>query len=439
MSFTDTQLAWIVAAILGGLIVPQVVLTVWFVWMVRSRTRASHERLLDRETAAAVPAEVVLCLRGCDATLGDVFAALARQCHRDWRLKVIVDSTHDPAWEAAHTAVRTLEDRGAAWVQATIEPLAVRPTTGSLKCASLRQALESLDPRTRVVALIDADSVVREEWLATLVDECMRPGVGAVSGNRWYDPVHNSLTGTIRMLWNAGAIVQMSAFGIPWGGSLAVRRETLDATGWAEIIRTTLCEDTSLAAPLARAGWQHRFVPALVAVDEDDDVALGPLTRWIARQLLTARLHHPSWPLVAIHGVSTSLAIGGAMAFCVVAIARGSWAAAAIAAAAVVAYEGASAVLFLAISSAVQQAVVAAGGRVRAASPARFLWRMAIIPMTQVVYAIATVAALTTRSIEWRGIIYDIVRIAGRSAVQIRPSGHAADQDTARAGETAAG
>jgi len=439
MSLTDTQLAWIVAAVVGSLIVPQVVLTVWFVWIVRSRTRASCERQRDRETAATVPAEVVLCLRGCDATLGEVFAALARQCHRDWRLRVIVDSTRDPAWEAAHAAVRALEDRGAAWRQATIEPLAVRPTTGSLKCASLRQALESLDPRTRVIALIDADSVVREEWLVTLVDECMRPGVGAVSGNRWYDPVHNSLTGTIRMLWNAGAIVQMAAFGIPWGGSLAVRREAIDATGWTEIIRTTLCEDTSLAAPLARAGWQYRFVPALVAVDEDDDVALGPLTRWIARQLLTARLHHPSWPLVAMHGVSTSLSIGVALAFCVVAIARGSWGAAAIAAGAVVAYEGASAVLFLAIASAVQQAVVAAGGRVRAVLPGRTLCRMALIPMTQVVYAVATVAALTTRSIEWRGIIYDIVQIAGRKAVQVRPSSHAADQDTARAGDTATG
>ncbi len=437
MSLTETQIAWILTGVVGGLIVPQVALTAWFVRMVLSRTAASRQQ--DREAAASVPTEVVLCLRGCDATLGDVFAALARQSHRDWRLQVIVDSIQDPAWEAAHDAVRTLEGRRAAWREATIEPLAVRPVTGSLKCASLRQAFGSLDARTRVVALIDADSVVREEWLVTLVDECTQPGVGAVSGNRWYDPTCDSLTGTIRMLWNAGAIVQMAAFGIPWGGSLAVRREALDAIGWPDIIRTTLCEDTALAAPLAREGWQHRFVPALVAVDEDDDVALRPLTRWIARQLLTARLHHPSWPLVAMHGVATSLALGVTIAFCGVALWRGSWMAAVIAAGAVIAYEGASAVLFLAIASAVRHAVITAGGRVRPVHLGRILCRTALIPMTQVVYAVATVVALTTRSIEWRGIIYDVVTIAGRNAVQIRSSGQPADQDTARAGDAVAG
>jgi hypothetical protein len=433
MSLTDTQVAVIVAAVLGGMIVPQVALTVWFLRMVQDRTRPRAARDGGGEAAGTVPAEVVLCLRGCDATLDDVFAALARQRHDDWRLRVIVDSESDPAWEAAHSSVRRRGDHGAAWRQATIEPLAVRPTTGSLKCASLRQAFASLDPRTRVVALIDADSVVRDSWLGTLVAACMQPGVGAVSGNRWYAPVGDTATGTIRMLWNAGAIVQMSAFGIPWGGSLAIRREAMDASGWTDLIRTTLCEDTSLASPLARSGWQYRFVPALIAVDEDDDVALVPLTRWITRQLLTARLHHPSWPLVAIHGVGTSLALTATIMVAGAAMGRGSWPAFEIAVGAVAVYEAVSAILFLAIESAVRQVVVAEGGRPTRVSPGRVLWRIALIPVTQAVYATATVAAMVTRSIEWRGIIYDITRIDGHAGVRVRPT--TVRQDTALAGD----
>jgi hypothetical protein len=438
MSFTDTEAAWIVAAVLAGQIVPQFGLAVWFIRMIRGCARLHADGTDGREAAATVPSEVVLCLRGCDATLHEVFASLARQRHRDWRLRVIVDSERDPAWEVAHAAVRTLEADGASWREATIEPLATRPTTGSLKCASLRQAFATLDPAARVVALIDADSVVREEWLITLVDGCMRPGVGAVSGNRWYDPVHDTLTGTVRMLWNAGAIVQMAAFGIPWGGSLAVRREALDACAWPDVIRTTLCEDTALAAPLALAGWKYQFVPALLAVDRDDDVALVPLTRWIARQLLTARLHHRSWPLVALHGVGTSVAIAVAIAWCGVAMMRGSWTAVAIVATAVVAYEAVTAALFLAIESAIEKAVVAAGGHLRRVSLGRVLWRFAMIPMTQAVYATATLIAITTRSIEWRGVIYDVVRIGGRTEVHIRGALSEADHDTARAGDGAA-
>lgn len=423
MSLADTQTAAILAAALTGLIVPQAALTAWFIGMTRARTREFGRRAGGREAAAAVPAEVVLCLRGCDPTLADVFAALGRQRHRDWRLRVIVDSDRDPAWEAAHAAVRRLDADGAAWREATIEPLAERPTTGSLKCASLRQAFATLDPGTRVVALIDADSIVHEEWLVSMVDECTLPGVGAVSGNRWYDPVRDSLPGTVRALWNAGAIVQMTAFGIPWGGSLAVRREALEASGWADVIRTTLCEDTALAAPLSRSGWRYRFVPALVAIDEDDDVATGPLTRWIARQLLTARLHHPLWPLVAVHGLGTSLGLVATLVFCVAAGWRGSWTAVAIAAGAAIAYEAISIGLLLAIESTVRRAVAAAGSGFRPARVGRLLWRCALIPVTQGVYAMATVAAIATRSIEWRGVVYEVARIAGRPGVRIRSSG----------------
>lgn len=432
----DTQVATVVAAALGGMLIPQIGLTGWFAWMVPRRMWAHGDDADGQSAGTDVPAEVVLCLRGCDATLEEVFAALARQRHRDWRLRVIVDSEQDPAWTVAHAAVHRLAERQASWREATIEPLAVRPTEGSLKCASLRQALDSLDSRTHVVALLDADSVVREDWLTTMAYETMRPGVGAVSGNRWYEPSHDSVAGTVRMIWNVGAIVQMSAFGIPWGGSLAVRREALEACGWLDIIRTTLCEDTALANPLARAGWKYRFVPSLIAVDEDDDVAMGPLTRWIARQLLTARLHHPSWPLVAVHGLGTSLALLLALGWAVIAAACASWGSMAIAIVAIACYEAATALLFVVITWTVKNAISSAGGRPRPFSFRRILWQVALIPLTQAVYALATVAALATRSIEWRGIVYDVARINGRLGVRVRTGGR---HDTARAAEAPTG
>ena len=430
----DTWLAIIVPATLGGMLVPQIGLTGWFAWMVPHRMRA--HRVAAGDQAVDVPAEVVLCLRGCDATLQSVFAALACQRHRDWRLRVIVDSEQDPAWTVAHETIHRLGERAASWREATIEPLTVRPTEGSLKCASLRQAMASLDSRTRVVALLDADSVVRDDWLTTMAYETMQPGIGAVSGNRWYEPIHDSIAGTVRVIWNVGAIVQMSAFGIPWGGSLAVRREAMEACGWLDVIRTTLCEDTALTEPLTRAGWRYRFAPALIAVDEDDDVALGPLTRWIARQLLTARLHHPSWPLVAVHGLGTSLALLAAIGWAMAAAASAAWGSMAIALTAIACYEAATALLFLVIAWTVRTAVASARGRLRSFSVRRILWQIALIPLTQAVYGVATVVALATRSIEWRGIVYDVAMIDGRCGVRVRTSGR---HETARAAEAPTG
>jgi len=411
--------AAVLALCLGALLVPQVVLTLWFARIVRLRTGEFVGRGTARHESAAIPAEVVLCLRGCDATLPDVFAALARQSHRAWRLRVVVDSTDDPAWPVAEAAVTRLAGEGASWNGHAVEPLAARPSRGSLKCASLRQALRSLAPETRVVALVDADCVVHVDWLHTMVDECLRPGVGAVSGNRWYEPVRGSSPGVVRALWNAGAIVQMTTFGIPWGGSLAVRREAADACGWVEEIESTLCEDTALAAPLARSGWAYRFVPALTAVDTDDDIGWGALTRWIARQLLTARLHHPAWPLVAAHGLGTSLVLVAGAAAALGAWAVGDHASCAVVAGAVLIYEVVSVLMVAIIAGAIRAAAAAAGRGIPPFSAGRFIRWGALIPATQAVYAWAMAHAVTARSIEWRGIVYDVEHVDGRTAVVI--------------------
>ncbi len=417
--FTGNTTAAAVALTLFLLLVPQIALTAWFVWAVRRRTRQFSSRDGFRGESATIPAEVVLCLRGCDPTLEQVIETLGGQRHGNWRLRIVVDSTDDPAWPVARSAVAHLAESGrASWLSSTVEPLAERPATGSLKCASLRQALSSLAPETQVVALVDADAIVHDNWLLSMVDECMRPGVGAVSGNRWYDPIHDSVPGTVRAIWNAGAIVQMTAFGIPWGGSLAVRREALEACGWTEIIRTSLCEDTALAAPLWKSGWTYRFIPSLVAIDDDDTVSLRPLTRWIARQLLTARLHHPLWPAVAVHGVATSLALAAAIASCAVAGANGHGKTLALVGGSLAAYEIASLALVFSIEKTVRNALEATGRTFRPTNWRRGLSRCLMLPATQWVYAQAVVTAIFAKTVDWRGVVYHID--AGESGPRVR-------------------
>lgn len=199
----------------------------------------------------------------------------------------------------------------------------------------------------------------------------------------------------------------------------------MEACGWADVIESTLCEDTALAEPLARSGWAYRFVPALTAVDRDDDIAFGPLTRWIARQLLTARLHHPAWPLVAMHGIATSLAIVGGLVGVVAAFMIGQRHAAISLVGAIVAYEVASFVMFLAIAETIRVALTAMSRPVRAMSPGRALWWAMMIPATQCVYGMAMASAAASRSIEWRGIVYGITASShGLSVEIIHPSGH---------------
>lgn len=414
-------LAWLPCLALLALLPPQLLLTVAFV----RRLRSAEPTVSD---APCLPTEVVLCLRGADAGLDQLLALLARQRYRPWRLRLVVDSSADPAWPLVQRRVLALDaDPLTTWTEARIETLAARPRCGSLKGAALRQALLSLAADTEVVALIDADASIGEHWLATLVGACQGEGLGAVSGNRWYDPGADSVRGTVRALWATGAIVMMSAFAIPWGGTLAIRREVIDGSPWLELLRTSLCEDTALTRPLVQGGWRHRFVPQLISVETAEGPPLLPLTRWIGRQLVMARLHHPGWPLVAAHGLATSLLLLLVSIQVLLAVGIARWDLLALALATLAGYELASLALAAWISRATARVLALAGRPLRPWSARRWLWQLLLLPLTQLVYGWALLLAITARRVEWRGVIYRLGRegvwIERLSAFPFDPAG----------------
>jgi hypothetical protein len=403
----------LLVVVLAGVLMLQAGSTALFTWLVQ-------RRLARRPPLATPPAaaEVVLCLRGADASLPAALAALAAQQYLGpWRLLLVVDSPADPAWELAAGAIAQLEASGeASWRAARMVALAEHPQKGSLKSAALRQAFDSLDPATAVVALVDADAVVAPGWLEALVAGCDQPGVGAVSGNRWYSPAQGSGAGQVRAIWNAGALVLMTMVGIPWGGSLAVRVPLIETSGWRDVLASSFCEDTALPAPLARSGWRYQFRPELLALDCDDGIALRPLRRWISRQLLTVRLHHSAWPLVLLHGVGTWLLLLLVLLALGFALALGRWAEAAVLLLALLAYELGCWGLLLTIRVVASWALRPLGEPLPALGWAHATALLRWMPLTQWVYGLATLQAALARTVEWRGVHY---RVRGRTVERI--------------------
>ena len=409
LAFIAAPLAVALLATLGL----QLLLTFAFAVVVRRRLRR-RPGLAE----PAPPAEVVLCLRGADPSLGDALMALAGQTYPGpWRLLVVVDSRQDPAWPLAQQTIDRVEAAGVArWQAARLTPLATRPASGSLKSASLRQAFGELDAATELVALVDADAVVAAGWLAALAAGCGQAGVGAVSGNRWYAPAAGSGPGLVRAIWNGGALMLMTLLGIPWGGALAVRRSLIEPSGWLAVLATSLGEDTALPEPLARCGWRYEFRPELITLDRDDSIALRPLGRWISRQLLSARLHHPAWPLVALHGLGTALLVLVALLAALAALLLGRLAEAGLLLAALLAYELGCVALLLLIEAVAARGLAPLGGRLPQPDLAH-AWRLLRwLPLAQWMCGLATLRTALTRRVEWRGVHY---RVTGRSVERL--------------------
>ena len=388
------------------------------------------------------PARIVLCLRGSDPFLAATLRAAIDQDHPDYELRIIVDSRADPAWAEVHEAIAAaglaasaagglpvpptsglpvlpssglpvLPSSGLPVLPSSglrgiiVEPLESRPAASSLKCASVLQGLRGLDDSIGMVALLDADVVPPRHWLGTLAKTLADDRCGVATGNRWYQPPDAGLGTWTRAAWNGGALVQMVCFGIPWGGTLAIRRDVLDAAElprkWAE----AFCEDTLLPAAIRGLGKQVRFVPELIAINRES-VTMASLLPWISRQLLTARLYHPAWMPVAGFGLSVPVVLA-ATAFAVgLAVARGDGTTAARLLAGAGLFVASLPVLLAWIEQIVRRSVA---GIITAGEPSlssRLPLMLAGVVVAQCVYVAALVRASLMRSSQWRGATYAI-------------------------------
>jgi hypothetical protein len=389
----------------------QVVAVIGFVRTLRCRRWAEPKADYGPKTA------VILCLRGADPFLPACLEGILTQDYPCYDLHIVVDGIDDPAWPVAHQAVGRC---GATHVR--ILPLTERRQTCSLKCSSLVQAVSQLDASYEVVALLDADIVPHRSWLRELVAPLSDPDVAAATGNRWYSPGAVSWGSLVRWQWNAAAVILMTRGSIPWGGTLAIKRDVLvrsQAPGrWAH----AFCEDTLLYGELRRLGYRVAFVPSLMMVNREG-CTLTAFCGWARRQLLAARLYHPAWGMVVAHGLTLSGIQLVALASMGAALGLGHGQAAVRMAAGMGAYWAVMAALLAVIEAAVRRVQVARGESTHWIKCRTFPRIAAALWLTQAIYAWALLSALFVRTVTWRGIRYSVEGPARIRMMEYRPYG----------------
>jgi cellulose synthase/poly-beta-1,6-N-acetylglucosamine synthase-like glycosyltransferase len=230
-------------------------------------------------------------------------AAILDQDYPRFELRIVVDHRSDPAMPVVEDV---LSSRPAA--NAIVQQLSDPLGTCSLKCSSLIQAVAGAEPSAAFVAQLDADTIPHRSWLRELATALSDEHVGAATGNRWYMPDNPTWGSLVRYAWNSAAVVLMHSYRIAWGGTLAIRTSVIRDAGLLDRWSRAFCEDTMLFRILRDAGWEVRFVPSLMMVNRES-CDLAGFVGWVQRQLLTARLYHPSWWAVVAHGWGTSLGL----------------------------------------------------------------------------------------------------------------------------------
>jgi cellulose synthase/poly-beta-1,6-N-acetylglucosamine synthase-like glycosyltransferase len=182
--------------------------------------------------------------------------ALARLDYPDFEVLVIDNNTTDEAvWRPVEAHCRTL---GARFRFFHVAPLA------GFKAGALNFALRQTAPDAEVVAVIDADYVVRPEWLRDLVPAFANERTGVVQAPQDYrDAGENAFKAMChaeyRGFFHIGMITRNERNAIIQHGTMTlVRRTLLERIGWAEWCIT---EDAELGLRILEQGYEATYIP----------------------------------------------------------------------------------------------------------------------------------------------------------------------------------
>jgi cellulose synthase/poly-beta-1,6-N-acetylglucosamine synthase-like glycosyltransferase len=344
----------------------------------------------------------MLCLRGTDPFLKKCLIGLLNQDYPSYQVRIVVDSPEDPA----HAAVaEALHETKATNVQ--VENLQERRAACSLKCSSIRQVLDSLEPQYEIVAQLDADTIAHPTWLRELATALQPDDVGLATGNRWYMATNPSLGSIVRYIWNAGAVVQMHWHDFAWGGCFAIKRRVLSESNLLKRWGRSFCDDTVLIIPVKKIGLRVAFVPSLMMINREN-ISLHGFYHWACRQMLNVRLYHPAWPAVVIHGFVSAIVPLAAVVLLIVAMSQGDFTSSAVTIAGLAVYATSLWLSLIPMVTMMRKIAASRGEPSRWISGWRVLELALAMPIAQFIHTSAITSAAFAKSTSWRGIRYYI-------------------------------
>jgi exo-beta-1,3-glucanase (GH17 family)/glycosyltransferase involved in cell wall biosynthesis len=181
--------------------------------------------------------------------------AVARLDYPNFECVVVINNTPDPAfWRPIEDHCRTLGERF---------KFINEDNVSGYKAGALRLALAHTAADAEIIGVIDADYVVRPEWLIDLVPVFADPKVGMVQapqdhrdGDRTV--MHHAMNGEYAGFFDIGMVQRNEANAIIVHGTMCLmRRDALMSVGgWSS---DTIVEDCDLGLQVLEHGWQIHY------------------------------------------------------------------------------------------------------------------------------------------------------------------------------------
>ncbi len=158
----------------------------------------------------------------------------------------------------------------------------------SQKVQNLLTVIENLPDDIEVIAFVDADVAIRENWLTLLVNPLQEQDIGTTVGGRFYFPQTWNIASFAESIW---VNFQMGVQGdhphtMVWGGSNAFRREMLEKAHILQRWEQATIEDLNTTLAMRDVNQKIHFVPDCVAVTRTANRTWHQIVEFTNRQMI---------------------------------------------------------------------------------------------------------------------------------------------------------
>lgn len=255
------------------------------------------KELAKPQSAYAPFATIIAACKGLDEGLRDNLAFLLEQDYPGYEVLFVVDDETD----SAVAVIEEVSSKDAKKAKLIVAP---RATDSGQKIENLREAVLYASGESTVFVFVDSDARPASDWLRHLVAPLSDEKVGASTGYRWFISKNPSFAGEIRAVWNASiasALGPNTKSNFCWGGSMAIRRDTFEHLGIRDKWLGTLSDDYVLTRTLNAAKMPVYFVPqALTATVEG--CTFDELLEFTTRQMKITRVYAPKLWMTVFFG-----------------------------------------------------------------------------------------------------------------------------------------
>ena len=181
--------------------------------------------------------------------------ALARLDYPSFECLIVINNTPDPAfWRPIEEHCRALGDRF---------KFVRDDNVAGFKAGALRLALDRTADDAEIIAVIDADYVIRPDWLKDLVPAFSDPKVGMIQAPQDHRDgertlMHYAMNGEYAGFFDIGMVQRNEANAVIVHGTMCLIRRAalLSAGGWSS---DTIVEDSDLGLAVLEQGWQIHY------------------------------------------------------------------------------------------------------------------------------------------------------------------------------------